>query len=176
VEKLYMKFFDLVLSDYRANQNNWKGLLLLILYRLAHTVTYCPKAILPFGYIYLCFYKLFTELIVGTEIHWRCKIGPGASLYHGYGLVIHSGAVIGSGAVLRHGVTIGVKSKHASAAAPILGNNVDIGASAIIIGSVKVGDGAVVGAGSVITKDIPPNSVVVGNPARVVRILRNYPL
>jgi putative colanic acid biosynthesis acetyltransferase WcaB len=165
-----MELIDLVRSDFQANKENWKGTLLLTLYRLAHAVSYLPRPFRPIGYIYLFFYKFFTELIMGIEIDRRCKIGPSATLYHGYGLVIHSGAVIGSGVILRHGVTIGVKATHGPTTAPILGDNVDVGASAIILGNVKIGDGAVIGAGSVVIKDVPRRATVVGNPARVIRV------
>jgi len=174
-EESRMELIDLVRSDFQANKKNWKGMLLLTLYRLAHAVSHLPKAFRPIGYIYLFLYKFLTELIMGIEIDWRCKIGPRAALYHGYGLVIHRGAVIGSGVILRHGVTIGVKATHGSTAAPILGDEVDVGASAIILGDVKIGDGAVIGAGSVVIKDVPPRATVAGNPARVIRMPQEDP-
>jgi serine acetyltransferase len=165
-----MELIDLVRSDFKANKKNWKGVVLLTLYRLAHAVSHLPNALQPIGYIYLFFYKVVTELIIGTEIDWRCKIGPSATVYHGFGLVIHGGAVIGSGVILRHGVTIGVKATNGSIAAPILGDDVDVGASAIILGDVKVGDGAVIGAGSVVIRNVPSRATVAGNPARVIRM------
>lgn len=144
-------------------------MLLLIMYRIAHSVLDMPKLFRPIGYIYIFFYKLITELIVGTEIHWRCKIGPGAQVFHGYGLVIHSDSIIGAGVALRNGVTLGSKITGGLLQAPILGDRVDVGVSAIILGGVKIGDGAIIGAGAVVVKDVPAYAVVAGNPARVIR-------
>ncbi len=162
-------FFALLRADFRANRSNWKGRLLLILYRMAHLFVDVPWYIKPVGYLYIAFYKILTELIIGTEIHWRCQIGPGARVFHGFGLVINSGTKIGANVVLRNGVTIGVKETEGQLAAPVIGNDVDIGAAAIILGRVDVGDNAIIGAGAIVTKDVPPRAVVVGNPAKVIR-------
>jgi serine acetyltransferase len=162
--------WGLIRSDMRANKGNRKGQFLLLLYRLAHAVTGAPAYARPFGMIYVAFYKLLTELVIGTEIHWRCEIGESACVYHGYGLVIHSDAKIGARVVLRHGITIGVKTTGGEVRAPVIGNDVDIGAGAIILGGITVGDGALIGAGSVVTRDVPPLAVVAGNPAKIIRI------
>ena len=87
------------------------------------------------------------------------------------GLVVNDGTRIGDGCFLRHSTTIGNKQLEGGAysASPVLGNRVDVGANSVIIGPVRVGDDAVIGAGAVIVKDVPPYAVVVGNPARIVR-------
>lgn len=164
-----MSVWKLVASDYRANKNNWKGFTVLFLYRLAHAHLTAPFLIKPFSFLYLVFYKILMELFMGTEIHWRTTIGKGAVLYHGYGLVIHSDAVIGDNIILRHGTTIGMKYVNGSICAPVIGDNVDIGVSALIIGKINIGDYAIIGAGSVVVKDVPKGSVVVGNPARIIK-------
>jgi serine acetyltransferase len=153
-------------SDIQANPANWKGMGILLLYRVAHATQLLPRWLTPLGYIYIGFYKLLTELVLGTEIHWRCRIGPRARLYHGYGLVIHSDVVIGSDVILRHGITIGMKGTSRSDGVPVLGNHVNIGASAIILGKITIGDGATIGAGSVVTRSVRSGCTVVGNPAR----------
>lgn len=168
-----MELIDLIKTDLDANKHNRKGMLVLTLYRVAHSVLDLPKALRPLGYLYIFFYKVFTELILGTEIHWRCRIGPGARVFHGYGLVIHSHSIIGAGVTLRHGVTIGSKTKGGLLQAPVLGDRVNVGASAIILGGVKVGNGSVIGAGAVVVKDVPAHAVVAGNPAQVIRFLRD---
>ena len=53
-------------------------------------------------------------------------------------------------------------------ACPVLGDGVDVGANSVIIGAIKIGDRAVIGAGAVVVKDVPPGAVVAGNPARVI--------
>lgn len=77
---------------------------------------------------------------------------------------MHADAILGRGVLLRHGVTIGATER----GVPVIKDDVDIGASAIILGDVVIGEGAVVGAGAVVVCDVPPMAVVVGNPARVV--------
>lgn len=167
-EKVY-SLSNLLFSDFHANRRNPKGLLVAVLYRIAHSCVDFPKSLIMFEFVIVLFYKIITEYIIGTEIHWRCVIGPGLRVFHGYGLVVHSSARIGERCVLRHGVTIGEKETAGAAGAPVIGDDVDIGASAIILGPISVGSGSVVGAGSVVVRDVPPGSVVVGNPARVIR-------
>jgi serine acetyltransferase len=81
--------------------------------------------------------------------------------------VIHPGARIGASCLLRQGVTIGDRLPRQGL--PVLGNNVNVGANALILGPVRVGDGAVIGAGSVVIHDVAPGCVVAGNPARILR-------
>lgn len=162
-------FFQMLQSDVRANDRNPKGLMIVVLYRLANCCTRAPYVFKPIALLYVAFYKFVTEYVIGSEIHWRATIGPGLAVYHGYGLVVHSDARIGQNVILRHGITIGAKSSHI-VRAPTIGNDVDIGSSAIIIGDVTIGDGAVIGAGAVVTKDVPPGGIAVGNPAKVIKI------
>lgn len=112
------------------------------------------------------------EWILGVELPWKTTVGEGLTIYHGYALVVNDGTVIGENCILRHCVTIGNKQLQdgSFSRSPIIGDNVDIGANVCIIGPVTIGDNSKVGAGSVVTKDIPPNSVVVGNPARIIEI------
>lgn len=91
------------------------------------------------------------------------KVGPGFRITHGWGLVINRNTVLGSNVTLMHGVTLGGKKNNAY---PTIGNNVFIGAHAIVLGRVSVGDGAIIGPGCVVTKDVPAGRTVVGNPQR----------
>ena len=90
---------------------------------------------------------------------------------HPIGIVINRQVRIGTGCTIRQNVTIGRGSykKETDREYPVIGNNVEIGAHAIIIGGITVGDNVTIGAGAVVVKDVPSNTVVVGNPARVLR-------
>ena len=118
-------------------------------------------------------YQILVEWILGIEIPWDTNIGHSLQLQHGHGLVINHESIIGHNCVLRHTTTIGNK-KNADgsfSAAPTIGNYVDIGCHVVILGAVKIGDRAVIGAGSVVLKDVPEGGVVVGNPARLLRVV-----
>jgi serine O-acetyltransferase len=82
---------------------------------------------------------------------------------------VHDDAIIGNNVTVFHGVTIGSKRKGNSLVAPIIGNQVTIAACAIVIGEVYIGDGAIVGAGAVVVKDIAAYSVVANEPCKEIR-------
>lgn len=94
-----------------------------------------------------------------------CKIGPGFVMIHGFMTIINSEAIIGSNCTIMHNVTIGGGNN----GVPIIGDNVTIGAGAIIIGGIKIGNNVKIGAGAVVVDDVPDNSVVVGEKARIIK-------
>lgn len=99
-----------------------------------------------------------------SEIPIGADIGSGFLLLHGYGVVINRGAVIGKNATVFHQVTLGATSR----GVPNIGNQVVLGAQAMVLGPVSVGDEATIGAGSVVLKDVVANSIVAGNPAQTI--------
>lgn len=114
---------------------------------------------------FFVFYKIYSEFIVGLELPPSVRIGRGLQIYHGYGMVVHKNVVIGENCTLRQGVTIGNNGRSQDQV-PAIGNNVDFGAGSIAIGKICIGDGVVLGAGVVVTKDVPPNHVIVGPSPR----------
>jgi serine O-acetyltransferase len=104
----------------------------------------------------------------GIEIHPGATIGKGFFIDHGMGVVIGETTEVGDDVTLNQGVTLGGTSLERVKRHPTIGNNVIVGADALVIGAITVGDYAKVGAGSVVVKDVPPHSTVVGIPARVV--------
>jgi serine O-acetyltransferase len=109
----------------------------------------------------------FSRWWTGIEIHPAARIGPGFFIDHGMGVVIGETAEIGENVTLYHGVTLGGTSWKKEKRHPTLGNNVVVGAGAKILGPITIGDNTRIGANSVVVKDVPPNSVVVGVPGRV---------
>jgi len=108
------------------------------------------------------------RFFTGIEIHPRAKIGPGFFIDHGMGVVIGETSEIGENVTLYHGVTLGGTSWKKEKRHPTIGKNVVIGVGAKILGPFKIGDNSRIGAGSVVVKEVPPNSVVVGVPGKVI--------
>jgi serine O-acetyltransferase len=108
------------------------------------------------------------RFLTGIEIHPGAQLGKGFFIDHGSGVVIGETVEAGEGVTLYQGVTLGGTSLSAGKRHPTLGNNVSIGVGAAVLGAIVVGDNSKVGAGSVVVRDVPPNSTVVGIPGRVV--------
>jgi serine O-acetyltransferase len=107
------------------------------------------------------------RFLTGIEIHPAAKLGPGLFIDHGMGLVIGETAEVGENVSLLQGVTLGGTSVRREKRHPTLGNNVTVGAGAKILGGFTIGAGSRIGAGSVVVREVPENSVVVGVPGRV---------
>jgi len=109
----------------------------------------------------------FTRFLTGIEIHPGASIGRRFFIDHGMGVVIGETTEIGDDVMLYHGVTLGGRSLEHGKRHPTLGNRVTVGAGAKILGPVRIGDGSAVGANSVVTHDIPAESIATGIPAVV---------
>ncbi len=110
----------------------------------------------------------FSRWFTGVEIHPGATIGDRFFIDHGMGVVIGETAEIGDDCTLYHGVTLGGTTWQAGKRHPTLGNNVVIGAGAKILGPITMNDGARVGSNSVVVKEVPKDTTVVGIPARAV--------
>ncbi|HZX60122.1 MAG: serine O-acetyltransferase [candidate division NC10 bacterium] len=108
------------------------------------------------------------RFLTGIEIHPAAHLGPGLFIDHGMGVVIGETTEIGENVTIYQGVTLGGTSLERKKRHPTIGNNVVIGAGAKILGPFTVGDNSKIGSGSVVVKEVPPNSVVVGVPGRVI--------
>ena len=106
--------------------------------------------------------------VTGVEIHPAAKIGRRLVIDHGMGVVVGETAIIGDDVLIYHGVTLGSRTGEKGKRHPTLGNNVVIGAQATVLGNITIGDGASVGAASVVTRDVPAGTTVVGNPAKAI--------
>jgi len=107
------------------------------------------------------------RFLTGVEIHPAARLGAGLFIDHGMGVVIGETAEVGDNVTLLHGVTLGGTSLKKEKRHPTLGDNVVVGAGAGVFGAFTIGSGSRIGAGSVVVREVPPNSVVVGVPGRV---------
>jgi len=115
------------------------------------------------------FYRIYTQFLLGIELPPGTSIGAGLRIHHGFGLVVHKGVRIGTNCMLRQNVTIGNKGDvERSNLLPVIGDNVEFGAGSVVIGGVSIGSNVIIGAGCVVHKDVPDNSVVVGAGFRVL--------
>ncbi|MDR3475808.1 MAG: serine O-acetyltransferase [Devosia sp.] len=103
-----------------------------------------------------------------VDINPLARIGKGIMLDHGTGTVVGETAVIGDHVSIMQGVTLGGTGKSDQDRHPKIGNGVLIGAGAIVLGNIRVGEGARVAAGSVVVKEVPPHVTVAGVPAKIV--------
>lgn len=158
---------DGILQDWDANRGNWKSRGVMVLYRLAQEFLRQPPPFRWLGWVVAAVYTVGVEWILGIELNLKSRIGPGLRLYHGVGLVLHEKTVIGRNCVLRHTTTIGMKNGPDDC--PVLGNNVEVGCHTVLMGKIVIGDGAMIGAGSVVRDDVAAGDVVAGNPARSIR-------
>ncbi len=111
----------------------------------------------------------FSRWLTGIEIHPGAKIGRRFFIDHGMGVVIGETSEIGNDVTIYHQVTLGGTSAKKGKRHPTIGNSVVIGAGAKILGPVKIGDNCKIGANSVVVRDVPPNSTVVGIPGKIVK-------
>ncbi|MGA2369637.1 MAG: serine O-acetyltransferase [Candidatus Korobacteraceae bacterium] len=110
----------------------------------------------------------WARLITGIEIHPGAEIGHRFFVDHGMGVVIGETTIIGDDVTLYQGVTLGGTGKETGKRHPTLRNNVVIGAGARVLGNITIGENCRVGAGSVVLRDVPDNSTVVGVPGHIV--------
>jgi serine O-acetyltransferase len=137
--------------------------LLLAIHALAHWLWLHHVPLLP------RMLAVFNRVVFAAQIPAQTRLGKDVKInYSGLGTVIHPRAVIGSRVEIGAGVVIGGRSKIYEV--PVIEDDVQIGVGAKVLGPVRVGRGAVIGANAVVLHDVPAGAVVVGVPARVIRI------
>lgn len=115
-------------------------------------------------------FQYMVKIVTNIEIHPGAKIGENFFIDHGSGVVIGETTIIGDDVTLYQGVTLGGVSTKKEKRHPTLGSNIIVGAGAKILGNIEIGDYVQVGANSVVLKDVPSRSTVVGIPGRIVRM------
>ena len=138
------------------------GLHAIWMHRVSHRLWRAKRRILS------RMFSNWARFLTGIEIHPGATIGKRFVIDHGMGVVIGETAVIGDDVLMYHGVTLGGKENSAIDRHPIIGSQVVIGAGAKIIGRITIGDNCYIGANTVVTKDIPAGSTVVGEIGKIL--------
>ncbi|MBW4490797.1 MAG: serine O-acetyltransferase [Trichocoleus desertorum ATA4-8-CV12] len=165
----------MVLADFRTiyerdpAARNWleilfcyPGLQALQFHRLAHWLYGLRIPLVP---------RLVSQLsrfLTGIEIHPGAQIGKGVFIDHGMGVVIGETAIVGDYALIYQGVTLGGTGKETGKRHPTLGEHVTVGVGAKVLGNIQIGNYTRIGAGSVVLRNVPSDSTVVGIPGRVI--------
>jgi serine O-acetyltransferase len=149
---------------------NYPGIWAIFWYRIANK-------------LYKNGFKTFARFIMGLsqiltniDIHPGATIGRRVFIDHGIGVVIGETAIIGDDVTIYQGVTLGGVSLNKGKRHPTIENNVVIGGGAKVLGDITIGEGSKIGANSVVVKDVPPHSTVVGIPGKIMQRKENEPL
>ncbi len=167
------KFFDYEIAAVRERDPastgsveiifTYSGLHALIFYRITNYLKKKNVLFLP------RFISQFAKWLTGIEIHPGAAIGKGLFIDHGMGVVVGETAVIGDNVTLFQGVTLGGTGKEKGKRHPTILDNVVVGAGAKVLGNITIGKNVMIGANSVVLRDVPDDSTVVGVPGRVAR-------
>lgn len=141
----------------------YPGLHALWMHRIAHGLWRNEHVLAP------RMLAFFNRFLTGIEIHPGATIGDRVFIDHGMGVVIGETAQVGDGCLIYKGVVLGGTSLERKQRHPILGKNVVIGSNACVLGALHIGDGARIGSGSVVIKNVPVGATVVGVPGRIVQ-------
>lgn len=110
----------------------------------------------------------------GIELPYTVSLGRRVVVEHQGGIVVHGASVIGDDCIIRQNCTLGIRRLDALNDAPVLGRNVELGAGAVLLGAIRIGDGARIGANAVVLADVPAGALATGVPA-VVRATGHAP-
>jgi serine O-acetyltransferase len=138
------------------------GLHALYLHKVAHALYKLEMFLLA------RFVSNFSRFLTGIEIHPGAKIAPKVFIDHGVGVVIGETAEIEEEVIIYQGVTLGGTSTKHEKRHPTVKRGCVIGAHAQVLGNIVIGEGSRIGSGSVVIKDVPSDTTVVGIPARIV--------
>jgi serine O-acetyltransferase len=142
----------------------WPGVQAILAHRVAHTLHEAGVPALPRAIAYAA------RALTGIEIHHAAQIGPGLFIDHGAGVVVGETATIGENVTIYQGVTLGGTGFETGKRHPTVQDNVTIGSGAKLLGPIEIGHGAKIGANSVVIRDVPANTTVVGVPGHPVRV------
>lgn len=167
-----IRYWNLIAEDLKTHDGQWfaQGFWALFCHRFGNwRMGVGPKILrAPLSFLYRVWYKL-VQVACGIDIPYTTKVGRRVTLEHFGGMILVARS-IGNDVIIRQNTTFGVRNTDELSSKPIIGNQVDIGAGAVLIGHIHIGDHAVIGANAVVTQDVPAGGVAVGVPAKVVKV------
>jgi serine O-acetyltransferase len=167
-------FFRLLREDLRTHEGNLfeQGFWAVAVHRFGNWRMGLPRLLRPpFTLLYRFLFK-WVEWTCGITLPYTVQLGRRVRIWHHSGMILHARS-IGSDVHIRHNTTFGVARRDQNRAIPVIEDRVDLGCGVCVLGDVVVGHDSVVGSNAVVVTDIPPYSVAVGMPARVVKSLRH---
>lgn len=166
-----MSLWALWREDFATHERRWcsQGFWTLAVHRFGNwRMGVRPRVLrLPFTLIYNLGFVL-CEWLAGISLPYNVKVGRRVKLEHFGGMILIA-REIGEGCIIRQNTTFGVVRTVQTGANPIIEPHCDIGCGAVILGPVVVGRGSTIGANAVVVRDLPPGSVAVGVPAKVIK-------
>jgi serine O-acetyltransferase len=163
-------FWELVREDYRTHGSDWTtpGFRVMFVHRFGNArMSVRPRvARVPLSVLYRYMFRKVRNKY-GIEIDYSTKLGRRFAIDHQNGIVISGYCELGDECRIRQNVTMGIRAA-GETGAPKLGRGVDVGAGAVLLGPITVGDGAIIGANAVVLQDVPAGALAVGIPARIV--------
>jgi serine O-acetyltransferase len=162
--------FALVAEDWRANGRDWTrpGFRTLAVYRFGvWRMTIRSRPLRAVCSLIYRFAFRYCRNIYGIELPYTATVGRHVTIEHQGGIVIHGSTVIGAHCIIRQNCTLGIRNLDSVNSAPNLGIGVNVGAGAAILGHVRIGDGASIGANAVVLCDVPARALAVGVPATI---------
>ena len=160
--------FENIREDWQTYEGDLsrQGLWVMIAYRFGRW-RYGVRPVFrkPLSLIYKIL-KLTSQILTGIDLPCEVQLGRRFRIEHFGGIIISGDAVFGDDVVIRNGVTVGLR-RTGQRGAPVFGDRVDIGAGAVILGTIHIGDDVSIGANAVVLTDIPANSIAIGVPAQI---------
>lgn len=165
-------FWKLVAEDFRTNDGDWlsQGFWVLFWHRFGNwRMSVRPKIVrAPLTLLYRAMFRI-GQWTAGIMLPYTVRVGRRVRLDHFGGMILVAQS-IGDDVVIRQNTTFGISGLDALTDRPVIGNRVEIGAGAVILGRIYVGDDVIVGANAVVVKSVPSGAVVGGVPARLIRM------
>jgi serine O-acetyltransferase len=153
---------DSACHDFAVPFLYFKGFHALQAYRIAHWLWQHGRQQLAL------FFQNRISGVFSVDIHPAARIGKGIMLDHATGIVVGETAVVGNNVSIMQSVTLGGTGKESGDRHPKVADGVLVSAGAKILGNIKIGEGAKIGAGSVVLSDVPPHTTVAGVPAKII--------